>query len=271
MNPVIPFIALAISISYCEGQNIIGPIGAKAWMLGGSSVAHSDVWSANNNPAASTTIRKNQYGLYSEQRFNEQHLKLVNLSVVKPTKHVHLGATLNYYGYSVFNQQKVGLSLSKALSSAFSLGVQLNYLSTGIEQYGHAGNIALAVGISVTPTRQLRIGFVVFNPTQNMYGKYTTEKIPTYGKLGCTYEVSDKVILNIEADQVLNQQLSWRGGVYYKIHEILHLAVGAATQPTYYTFGTALLMKNMRLDMAAGFHEVLGLTPHVGLSLPVSK
>jgi hypothetical protein len=148
------------------------------------------------------------------------------------------------------------------------LGVQLNYLSTFIEQYGQAGNIVMAFSASATPVKNVRMSFVLFNPTQSAYGRYTSEKIPSYGKLGCSYELSSKVILHLEADQVLNQVLSWRGGVYYKIHDIVHLAVGAATQPTYYTFGTTLLMRNMKLDMATSFHEVLGLTPHVGFSIP---
>lgn len=271
MSPKTLFVALAIPFSYCRAQQITCAVGAKAWMLGGSSVAHADAWSANNNPAAITILRKNQYGLYSEQRFVEKNLRLANLCVVIPSRYVHVGATLNYYGYSVFNQQKIGLSLSKALSPSFSLGVQLNYVSTFIEQYGRAGNIVLAGGISATPLRQLRIGFMLFNPTQNTYGKYTDEKIAAYAKLGCAFDVSERVLLNLEADQGLNKQLSWRGGVHYKIHEVVHLALGAATQPTYYTFGTVLLMKNMKLEMAASFHEVLGLTPHVGFSLPVSK
>jgi hypothetical protein len=271
MNPFIPFVALAISFSNGIAQNITGPVGAKSWMLGGSSVALNDVWSANNNPATITALRHTQYGLYSEQRFGEKNLRLANLSIIIPAKYVHVGTIINYYGYSVFNQQKLAVSLSKSLSQSFALAVQLNYVSTFIEQYGQAGNIALAFGVSATPIRQLRIGCMLFNPTQNAYGKYTSEKIPAYGKLGCVYDVSNKVALNLEADQELNAQLRWRGGVYYKLHPILHLAIGAATQPTYYSFGTVLLMKSKKLDMAASFHEVLGFTPHVGFSLPVTK
>lgn len=271
MNPVIFVIASAISVSYCFSQNSTAPIGAKNWMLGGSSVSLTDVWSANNNPAASTAISKKQFGLYSEQRFLESNLKLANICAVIPLKHLHIGGTLNYFGYTAFNQQRVGISLSKSLAQSFALGVQLNYLSTFIEQYGQAGNIAVAFSASATPIKNVRMGFVVFNPTQSAYGKYTSEKIPSYGKLGCSYEVSSKVMLHLEADQQLNQALSWRGGVYYKIHDVFHLALGAATHPTYYTFGTSLLMRNLKLDMATSFHEVLGLTPHIGFSIPASQ
>ena len=271
MNPKPYLLALAISISCCAAQTTTSPIGAKTWMLGGNSVTLTDVWSANNNPAASTGIHKTQYGMYSEQRFTERNIRLANLSMVLPTRYVHLGTTLNYYGYSVFNQQKIGISLSKKLTESFSLGVQLQYVSTFIEQYGHAGNIVLAAGIAATPVKRLRIGFVIFNPTQNRYGTYTAEKIPSYGKVGCCYTVSDKVEVYAEADQALGAQLTWRGGLYYKLHERLHMAVGAATKPTYYTVGTAVLFSNMKMDFASSFHEVLGFTPHLGVSLPVSK
>jgi hypothetical protein len=271
MNLYCLAVALAFTLLQCCAQNITGTVGAKSWMLGGTAVAHKDLWSVNNNPAAFTSLQNTQFGLYSEERFNENNLRLANLSVVVPSKHVHVGAALTYFGYSVFNQQKLGVSLSKALGQSFSLGVQLNYVSTFIEQQGHAGNIATAVGILATPIPKLRIGFMLFNPTQNSYGTYTTEKIPSYGKMGCVYDVSEKVALHAEAHQILNQQLSWRGGVYYAIHDAVHLAVGAATQPAYYTFGTTLLMKSMKLDMAASFHEVLGFTPHVGCSIPVSR
>jgi hypothetical protein len=256
---------------FVNAQGIIGPTGAKAWMLGGSSAASGDVWSAANNPGAVTQVKNLQAGLYTEQRFNESNLRLTNLSVVVPTKYVHIAGTINYYGYSAFNQQRLGLSVSKKLNAIFSLGIQLNYVSTFIEGYGQAGNTALGGGVYIKPLSKLSLGFTIFNPTQNTYGKYTTDKIPSYGRLGCAYDVSDKITLNMETDQRLDNRLIWRGGVYYKIHESFHLAMGAATNPVYYTFGTSLHMKKIKLDIASSFHEVLGFTPHIGVSLPVAK
>lgn len=271
MNPTLFVAFLFVCNHFCIAQNVTGPIGAKVWMIGGCSAAQTDVWSANNNPAASATIKNIQGGLYTEQRFNEPNLRLSNVSLVVPTKHIHIGAAINHFGHSAFNQQRLTVSLSKSLSSMFALGVQLNYVSTFIQDYGSAGNIALALGLYVTPTSKIHLGFVVFNPTQNSYGKYTTEKIPSYGRLGCAYDVSDKITLNIEADQTLNQPLVWRAGLHYRIHEVIHLAMGVATQPTYLTFGTSLHLKKMKIDVATSFHEVLGFTPHIGIAVPVSK
>jgi hypothetical protein len=255
----------------CYAQLITGPVGAEQWMLGGNSAAVANVWGTTNNAATITQINKFQVGVYSEQRFAESKLQLSNVSIVQPFKYVHVGLAVNHFGYSVYNQQRICLSVAKKLSNTFSLGVQLNYVSTFIQDYGTAGNPTLGLGLYAKPLPKLALAFVVFNPTQETYGKNTQEKIPAYARLGCGYILSEKLRLNIEADQQLNQELIWRAGVYYKIHDVLHLAIGAATKPTYYTFGTALVLKKVKVDIAMSLHEALGLTPHVGLSLPIQK
>lgn len=252
-------------------QLITGPVGAEQWMLGGNSAAVANVWSATNNAAAITPTTRFQAGAYSEQRFTESKLQLSNVSIVQPFKHLHVGLSINHFGYSVYNQQRLTASVARKLSPTFSLGAQLNYVSTFIQDYGSTGNMVLGLGMYAKPIPKLTLAFVLFNPTQSAYGKTINEKIPAYARLGCAYTLSEKLRLNIEADQQLNNELIWRTGLYYRIHDILHLAIGAATKPTYYTFGTALLLKKVKIDMAMSVHEVIGITPHFGLSLPIEK
>jgi len=266
---LLPYLFFTPNLSF--GQVVFAPVGASQWMLGGTSVAHSDVWSATNNAGAITEVKRTQGGIYSEQRFNESKLRLSNASFILPTKYCHIGASINYFGYQAFNQQKIGLSIAKKLSNIFSLGVQLNYVATNIENYGNAGNVALAGGLLIKPLPSLTLGFSVFNPTQNEYAEFTTERMPSYARLGCAYDVSDKITLHTEADQTLSQSLIFRGGVKYKLHPIIHLAVGASNKPVYYTFGTSIFLKSIQIDLATSFHQVLGVTPHLGLSLPVQK
>jgi hypothetical protein len=276
INPLIyrPLIVLCVGCflpQIAHSQLLTDPSGSEQWMLGGSSAAVANVFSARNNAAGITEITQFQTGIYNEQRFTESHLQASNLCVVLPTQYLHVGASIHYVGYSAYNQKLFSLSAAKKLSATFSLGVQLNYVSTYIQDFGSTGNPVLGLGLFAKPIPKLTIGFVVFNPTQATYGKNTTDHIPTYARLGCGYKVSEKVSLNIEADQSLHQQLIWRVGIYYRIHQMIHLGMGAATNPSYYTFGTALTLKNMKVDMAVSLHEVLGFTPHLGLSFPITK
>jgi hypothetical protein len=252
-------------------QLITAPTGAEQWMLAGSSAAITNVFSTNNNAGAITQIKSFQAGLYSEQRFTESHLQTANVCLVVPTKHLHIGGSINYFGYSAFNQQRMSISVAKQLSPAFSLGVQLNYVSTFIQDYGTTGSPALAIGIYSKPLSKLSLAFVVFNPTQSTYGKNSKDPIPTYARLGCGYTLTEKVKLVAEADQQLNTKLIWRGGVYYQIHEVLALAMGVSNNATHFTFGTSLKLKKVKVDIAVSVHEVLGITPHLAIVFPVVK
>lgn len=254
-----------------HSQSVINPIGASQWMLGGSSAGHTDVFSATNNAGSITEIKRTQVGLYSEQRFTESKLRLSNASVVIPTKYFSLGLGVNYFGFQAFNQQRIALSGAKKLSETISLGVQLNYIATNIEGYGNAGNIAFGLGLLIKPLTNLRLGFSLFNPTQNKYGEFAQEKMPTYAKLGLAYDVSEKITLHSEADQMLDQRVILRGGVLYKIIPKVHLAMGAASNPAVYTFGTTIYLKAFKLDLATSIHQVLGVTPHLGISLPIQN
>jgi hypothetical protein len=258
---------LIVNVFFCNAQSVTDAVGGQRWMLGGTSAAHVNAWSAANNAGAITEVSSPQIGLYNEQRFGNNNLRLNNISFVSPVKkYLHIGGFVNYFGYQAFNQQKIGMSVAKKLSETLSLGVQANYVATNIEGYGSTGTMAFGVGVMVKPIIGMRIGFTVFNITQQTYPNATPEAIQPYAKLGLAYDVSEKITLHTEADQVLNQDIIIRGGILYKIHPIVQLALGAASKPVYYTGGTSLLIKKLRLDIAVSIHEVLGVTPHIGIS-----
>jgi hypothetical protein len=266
---------LLVCVLYCSHQThaqlLTGAQGAEVWMLGGASSSSTNAWSVCNNPAGLSAVQTTQVGLYTEQRYTISELKTGGITLVKPFKSISTGAALSYYGFSAFNQQRYTFSVSKSLSKVARLGVQGQYVSTFIQDYGSTGNWVLGLGLQVMPIQPITLGLFLFNPTQARYGSHTTERIPTYIRLGCTYLVSDKVKVTLEADQQLEQQLCWRGGIHYRIHEVMYLALGAATRPTYYTFGVGLKVKTFQLDLASSIHEVLGFTPHLGLTIPVQK
>ncbi len=252
-----------------SAQGVTGPTGAQAWMMGGASAATADVWSAANNPAVMCLLPINQLGLYTEQRFMEKNLKLANISGVLKTKWLYAGGYIHYFGYEAFNQQRLGFSLGKKLADNISLGIQLNYLATNIREYGNSRAWVLGAGILYKPIPKLTTVITFFNINQARYNQTLTERIPATARLGVSYELSAKVLTTAETEQTLNQKTVFRGGLRYQLHEVIALAMGAANNPVYYTFGVGLKMKQLKLDMASGFHEVLGFTPHLSISFPL--
>lgn len=252
-----------------HAQPLTGVFGAEARMLGGVSSTLNNLWSITNNPAGMSEVKHFQVGLYSEQWYAQPELKTGSMAALLPFKHVSVGAAVSYYGFAAFNQQRYTFSISKPLGKVLSLGVQGQYLGTFIQDYGSAGNWAVGMGLWAKPLKQLSLGLFIFNPTRSTYGQHTTERIPTYTNLGCTYEVSDKVKLLFEAQQHLEQRLQWRSGLRYQVIDLFALALGVSSTPTVYSFGVELKVKNMQLGLASTIHEVLGYSPHLGLTLPV--
>lgn len=264
-------ILLIVCIDNGQAQTVFDPIGAEAWSIGAASVSSQNVFSVFNNPSAISDFKNINAGISSEQRFGESKLSKESIAFVLPTKFINVGLSINHFGYTLFNQQKISLSLAKKLSKQFSLGITFSYFETNISEQNHSGNFLGELGLLYHPFSKWHLGMFIFNPTQSKYTEYSYDRIPTYARFGVSYDISDKVKFVTEAEQILNQKIVLRGGIKYQIHKILSLSLGAATNPVFVTFGTGIKLKNFKVDFAASFHQVLGISPHLSISFPVNR
>ena len=254
-----------------HAQPVFDPVGADAWSVGGASVASKNIFGAFNNPSSIVELDKVGCGIYSEKRFNETKLITSSIALVLPLKYIHAALSIHHFGYDLFNQQKLSLTLAKKLSKQFSLGISFSYFITNISEQLPAGVFLGEFGISYHPFSKWQVGVFVFNPTQSKYSTNSYDKVPTYARIGTSYTISDKVKFITEFDQKLNQDLVFRGGVNYQIHKQLSLSIGAANNPDYLTFGTGIYIKKSKIDFAISIHQILGISPHLSISLPVNK
>ncbi len=245
-------------------------IGAKSWGLGGASVSDETIFSTQNNPAAITYLQNIQAGIYSENRFMISNLGLHSVSLVIPFRWVHVGILVNHFGYSAFNQQKISLSMAKKLSSTFSLGANISYMRLNIAEQEGAGNVLIETGVYYKPQKNLTVGMLLFNPTQNKYSTNAVDKIPTFARLGLRYELNKKIQLLAESNKTLGEDLINRFGIDYQILPSFALRCGFANNPLYYTFGCSIKYKKTHFDFASSVHEILGLSPHFSMSMPIN-
>jgi len=256
------------SQNYIYPQNILLPYSAEAWGVGGASVSSQNVMAVFNNPAAYSDIQKFQCGIYSDQRFSQTKIISGAAAIVIPARVMNIGFAASHFGDSIYNQEKIGISVSRHLSKKLSLGATMSYMATYKTGDVMRGNILGEIGLHFEATEKLKLGLFIFNPSQSVYSVLDQNKIPTFVRLGAGYEIADNTELLIEAQQGINQPLILRGGVKYKFNSLFSAAAGIASNPVYLTFGLSLRLKNTRLDYAAGFHEILGYAPHLGIIFP---
>ncbi len=260
------FLLAGINLSSFAGNDNL-PLGARSAALAGASVTLSDLWSAQNNQAGLANLDTIEVGVYAERKFLLPQLGYNAFAGAIPIKGGTFGLTYTRFGYSKYNENKIGLAFAKKLGEHISAGVQLNYLSKFIgDGYGKNGTIAAEFGIQAKLVKGLTAGAHVFNPTRAKSADYNKEKIPTIIKVGLQYAFSESVFWAVETEKDINYKPQFKTGIEYRIVPQFYIRGGISTQPTMSAFGFGMHLKKIKLDVAANYHQQLGFTPQLSFS-----
>jgi hypothetical protein len=243
------------------------PIGARSASMAGSSVTLSDVWSAHHNQAGLAYLNGFTAGAYFENRFAVKELSTKGAAFAMPYKNGAFGLSITQFGFSLYNENKIGLAYAQKFGDVFSAAVQLDYLSTFIaEGYGQSHAVAAEVGVMANLTKDLKIGAHIFNPTRAKLADYNNERTPTIFRLGLNYRFSKKVFVTAETEKSTYFKPIIKGGIEYQFNDYLYLRAGLSNNPNVIAFGFGLHLKNFQLDIGTSQHAVLGYSPQIGLT-----
>jgi len=171
-----------------------------------------------------------------------------------------------YFGYTHYNENRIGLAYARALAKKLSLGVQISWLHIGMPApYGSYNNFIAEVGLSYRLGKRLIFGAHIFNPTQSKAVDDTDEIAHTAIRAGVAYYPIDALAYSFEIVQFLNQKTSFRTGLDLSITQYLNVRTGYNHDNKTICFGVGANLKVLSINMALGYHNVLGYTPHISL------
>jgi len=228
-----------ISCTYASNDNF--SLGAKSWGMGNASVAIADEWSAHHNQAGLAKLKSISAGIYFENKFLQPDLGLKAGVIALPTKNGTFGLVVSQFGFDLYNEQKVGLAFAKQLFEKFSFGVQFDYLSTNIQEYGKKGMLTVEAGIQAEIAKNVMLGAHLYNPFKTKLTDTYNERVPTIMKLGLAYKFSEKVIMSIETEKDADFKPFFKSGLEYHIMEALYLRIGISTNPVLVFFPLEIL------------------------------
>ena len=261
-----PLFICCILILPLNAANDNYTLGSRSAGLANATVMLPHLWSVHHNQAGLAFLNKISLGFHHENKFIVPQFSLKSFAAVFPTKPGTIGFSYSYFGYSQYNETKIGLSFGKVLGKSFAAGIQLDYLHTFIaEEYGNQGNLAVEAGILVMPFENLFIGAHVFNPTRTKISSYNEERVPTIIRAGIGYKFAGKIFFGIETEKELESRPIYKSGIEFTFLENLFIRTGISTNPTQNTFGIGYSYKGIKADLAFTFHQQLGLTPHFSL------
>ena len=266
------FASLLIFSIVINAQNQPRNIGARESAMGGAGVASTEFWASANNQASLGFNKQWGAGFYYENRFLTKELSLNSLSVVMPTKGGSFVLDMNYFGYSNYNESKIGFGYGMALSKRFALGVQIDYLRTAVGKgYGSSNIFTFEIGLLTKITDEISLGAHVFNPIQSKLNDYDNEKIPPLLKLGLQWELSENFVAAGEVQSDIDNSVCVIGGLEYRIMKTLYTRIGISNSPNIFSFGVGLQMKNFRFDFSSSMHHTLGYSPQLSLIYQANK
>lgn len=262
------FFAVFCSLIILDGysQNYFNNIGATSYAMGGTGVATSDLWSANNNQAGLANLESFSAGFFYSNNFMLKTLSQNSAVIAMPTKSGVFGLSLNYFGYSSFNNKKIGFAFGKKISPNISAGVQLDYVNTYItNNYGSGNFFTFEVGLMAKLTNKITLGAHVFNPLMIKISDYQDERMPAVLNLGMQYKPTEKLraLLEVESD-IYNSPIIKAGAEYHPT-EMLFILAGISNNPNVWSFGFGLKFNYFKLEFSSTMHQVLGYSPQFSL------
>ncbi len=249
-----------------------GILGAKSYGLGGNSIFLKEVWSTSNNPAQLPKIKGFQAGLNYGNRFALSELATKSVAVTYGKENQGFGLSFSQFGYSLYSENTLGLSYGMQLSDKFSVGIQLNYLSTQIgDDYGSKAGVSATIGLTALITQELTFAAVLINPNRLRLNDYQDERYPTLMKLGLAYTFSSKVSLMTEYVKDIDREGDLKIGVDYQFNKAFSFQTGYSTTPASFSFGFGVNYADFNIQLSSAYDQYLGFSPQISLIFNPSR
>ncbi len=251
-------------VSVFSQNGLPPPAAMRGRALGGTGITFTDAYSVWTNPAGLGQLDALGVHLSGEQRFGLAELQTVQLGAALPVANGGFGLSLLSFGFASYRESRLGLSYGRKLSDNFRLGVELVGFNTAIPTYESSFAATFSVGAQLDITKELSVGFRAFSLMRVETAE--EEFLPQLLSAGLGYRPNEKLLLMAEVHQDVDYPTRVRVGLEYGLSEQLDLRLGAASGPGELSFGLAFsAVEQMRIEIGAAYHEILGITPGVGL------
>lgn len=264
----IPRFTMGIALVWLSAPGLFSqsenyPLGTRAAALSNAYVMESDLWSVQQNQAGLGFQPKMAIGFHHENRFVVKEYSLHAVGFVLPVRPGTFGISYSYFGYSVYNESKVGIGFGRQFGNGFSAGVQLNYHHNYLEgEFGNRNALTVEGGLQYQPGEIFKFGVHLFNPTRSTIAAPDTDTIPTTFRAGMSVQPMEKLTVFTQGEARIDQPSRFMAGLEYQLIQALDLRGGLVTNPFMTSFGLGYEINRISADIAFTRHEILGFTPH---------
>lgn len=237
------------------------PVGGRSAGMGYTSVAISDFWSIHNNPAGIAEWSRISAGFYYENRFMMKELGYKNAAFLMPVDIGVLGLSVRQFGYSQYNENKIGIAFARSFGKSLRIGLQIDYLLFSFsDDYKKQHAATFELGIASDITDNLCVAAYLFNPVLTRIKSINKDKIPIIMRVGMLYKLTGDFNMSAEIEEDFNSDFKFRLGVEYEVYKNIYLRCGIQSNPWIICFGTGFSFRNFIIDISSNMHQQLGVS-----------
>jgi hypothetical protein len=230
------------------------------------SVLISSSFNVLSNPALMTTHKKFEAGISAGNHYFIKELKYGGAGAYyRIDSNNAIGAAIVFDGTSHLRQSSYCLGYSKKLLKDFSAGLTFIYLNTFEESIGNKNNLIAKAGIAFKPSRNIAMGFTVYNPPGAKFKNIRKEELPTFACGALKFIVSKQVEFFVEDKLSWTRTQNLKLALHYEPRPGLKFFLGIQNTSSVLSFGFSYTTKNIKLSYAMEYHQQLGFSAVSGI------
>ncbi|MFH0992165.1 MAG: hypothetical protein V1799_19365 [bacterium] len=236
------------------------PSGTRSHAMGRSFMAAGGAWAVAANTARLAYYSQQSFSiLYSPGLFQLHELRSAALAGTIPISTGVAGASIEHFGFDLYNETSIHTGIGFPLSENFAVGVSAAVYSLTIAGYGSTQQGTMNIGIIGKPFQQLELGCCWKNVACSRIGR-TNERLPQILNLGLEYGPAEdfRFVMSLEKD--VRYPLSLRAGLEKSFMDVFLLRCGTGDNPSTFTAGFSIRISSCEIGYGASSHSELGWT-----------
>jgi len=242
-------------------------VGAGPAALANAFIAvEDDGWALFFNPAGLAGIQSFRISIFAAPSpYGLSELSTAALAVEMPTDRGCFGLGLRRYGFDLYREVSGTLSYATTVVGV-SFGLNCNYHSVSIQNYGSASTVGFDAGFVIPLFQNLQWGMAATNVNAPVIG-VSREPLPRRFSTGVSYVFANRFTLAFDVLKESGFDVSPRGGCEYRIIDAVALRCGFKDAPSEFSGGIGIRYAALDFDYAYVMNPDLGGTQEISISL----
>lgn len=232
-------------------------IGASNTGSGYCSVMKKDAWALFNNIAAISIQTEPAILVGYQHRYSMSAFQTISAGYIHPLRMGTLGVSVFQFGDAMYGENRIGIGYGHQINYV-SLGVTVNRQQYHVENFGSTSGYLIELGGLVDIASNLSFGAFISNINQAKIHKNGKERIPTFLKVGFSYQPVQELSLYIQTNKMVDNDATLHVGMEYALVRSLRLRTGISTHPLVNHFGLGFMPKRFQIDYALVNHPSIG-------------